>query len=59
MSIINLNKARKAKARDEKRAKEFLNRFHGHNERIDTDSLRLTTQLWLDVCDRLWERAGS
>lgn len=33
---------------------EFLNRFHGHNERIDVDSLRLTTQLWLDVCDRLW-----
>jgi len=34
---------------------EFLNRFHGHNERIDTESLRLTTQLWLDICDRLWK----
>lgn len=33
---------------------EFLNRFHGHNERIDLDSLHLTTRLWLDVCDRLW-----
>ncbi|MFW2384142.1 MAG: M20/M25/M40 family metallo-hydrolase [Acidimicrobiales bacterium] len=33
---------------------EFLNRFHGHNERIDTKSLELTTQLWLDVLDRLW-----
>jgi len=33
---------------------EFLNRFHGHNERIDVDSLRLTTKLWLDVVDRLW-----
>lgn len=33
---------------------EFLNRFHGHNERIDTESLKLTTQMWLDVCDRLW-----
>lgn len=33
---------------------EFLNRFHGHNERIDVESLRLTTKLWLDVCDRLW-----
>ena len=33
---------------------EFLNRFHGHNERIDVKSLELTTQLWLDVCDRLW-----
>lgn len=34
---------------------EFLNRFHGHNERIDVESLRLTTKLWLDVCDRLWD----
>ena len=33
---------------------DFLNRFHGHNERIDIESLRLTTQLWLDVLDRLW-----
>lgn len=33
---------------------EFLNRFHGHDERIDVDSLRLTTQLWFDVFDRLW-----
>jgi acetylornithine deacetylase/succinyl-diaminopimelate desuccinylase-like protein len=32
---------------------EFLNRFHGHNERIDVESLRLTTQLWLNVFDRL------
>ena len=28
--------------------------YHGHNERIDIESLRLTTKLWLDVCDRLW-----
>jgi acetylornithine deacetylase/succinyl-diaminopimelate desuccinylase-like protein len=33
---------------------EFMNRFHGHNERIDIESLKLTTQLWLDVLDRLW-----
>jgi len=33
---------------------EFMSRFHGHNERIDVESLRLTTKLWLDVCDRLW-----
>lgn len=33
---------------------EFMNRFHGHNERIDIESLRLTTKLWLDVTDRLW-----
>ena len=33
---------------------EFMNRFHGHNERIDIESLRLTTKLWLDVVDRFW-----
>lgn len=33
---------------------EFMRRFHGHNERIDVESLRLTTKLWLDVVDRLW-----
>jgi acetylornithine deacetylase/succinyl-diaminopimelate desuccinylase-like protein len=33
---------------------EFGSRFHGHNERIDIESLQLTTELWLNVCDRLW-----
>ena len=33
---------------------EFLRRFHGNNERIDVDSLRLTTELWINVIDRLW-----
>ncbi len=33
---------------------DFLNRFHGHNERIDIDSLALTTRLWSDVFERLW-----
>jgi acetylornithine deacetylase/succinyl-diaminopimelate desuccinylase-like protein len=28
---------------------EYSSRFHGHNERIDVESLRLTTNLWLDV----------
>ena len=28
---------------------EFFRRFHGHDERIDVESLELTTQLWLDV----------
>lgn len=28
---------------------DFGRRFHGHDERIDVDSLRLTTNLWLDV----------
>jgi acetylornithine deacetylase/succinyl-diaminopimelate desuccinylase-like protein len=35
-------------------AGQFFDRFHGHNERIDVASLRMTTQLWLDVADRLW-----
>jgi acetylornithine deacetylase/succinyl-diaminopimelate desuccinylase-like protein len=30
-------------------AGEFGSRFHGNDERIDVESLRLTTQLWLDV----------
>ncbi len=33
---------------------EFFRRFHGHDERIDIESLRLTVGLWLDVVDRLW-----
>ena len=30
-------------------AGDFSSRFHGHNERIDVESLQLTTQLWDDV----------
>ncbi len=30
-------------------AATFGSRFHGNDERIDVESLRLTTQLWLDV----------
>ncbi len=30
-------------------AGDFSQRFHGNDERIDVESLRLTTQLWLDV----------
>jgi acetylornithine deacetylase/succinyl-diaminopimelate desuccinylase-like protein len=29
---------------------EFGSRFHGHNERIDVESLALTTRLWDHVC---------
>lgn len=36
-------------------AGEFNSRFHGHNERIDVESLRLTTALWLDVVETLWD----
>ena len=28
---------------------DFARRFHGHNERIDVESLHLTTDFWLDV----------
>ena len=34
-------------------AAEFGSRFHGHNERIDVESLALTTRLWLDVATDL------
>ncbi len=30
-------------------AESFANRFHGNDERIDVESLRLTTDLWLGV----------
>ncbi|MEZ5261603.1 MAG: M20/M25/M40 family metallo-hydrolase [Acidimicrobiales bacterium] len=33
---------------------DFSRRFHGDDERIDLDSLGLTTQLWLDVTQGLW-----
>ncbi len=34
-------------------AADFGTRFHGNDERIDVESLALTTQLWLDVADDL------
>ncbi len=32
----------------------FASRFHGHDERVDVESLALTTQLWIDVAHRFW-----
>ncbi len=32
---------------------QFASRFHGHDERIDTDSLGLSTELWLGVVEDL------
>jgi acetylornithine deacetylase/succinyl-diaminopimelate desuccinylase-like protein len=32
---------------------EFGSRFHGHDERVDVESLRLTTDLWLGVAREL------
>ena len=34
----------------------FSQRFHGNDERIDVESLRLTTQLWLDVATDFHQR---
>ena len=28
---------------------EFASRFHGNDERVDVDSLALTTELWLEL----------
>lgn len=33
-------------------AGEFASRFHGNNERIDIESLGLTTEAWLALADR-------
>ncbi|HEX8067838.1 MAG TPA: M20/M25/M40 family metallo-hydrolase [Thermoleophilaceae bacterium] len=38
---------------------QFASRFHGHDERIDLESLRLTTRLWLNVVDGLTRESGS
>ncbi len=32
---------------------DFSSRFHGHDERIDLDSLGLSAQLWIDLADGL------
>ncbi|HVF32976.1 MAG TPA: M20/M25/M40 family metallo-hydrolase [Acidimicrobiales bacterium] len=32
---------------------DFANRFHGHDERVDVESLRLTTELWTAVATDL------
>ena len=33
----------------------FAKRFHGHDERVDVESLGLSTQLWIDVAHRFWD----
>lgn len=37
---------------------DFMSRFHGHDERVDVDSLALTTQLWLDVVEHFWDEVA-
>ena len=32
-------------------AEAMAGRFHGNDERIDVESLALTTQAWLEVCE--------
>ncbi len=34
-------------------AETMAGRFHGNDERVDVESLALTTQAWLDVCETL------
>jgi acetylornithine deacetylase/succinyl-diaminopimelate desuccinylase-like protein len=34
-------------------AADFASRFHGHEERVDVESLRLTTDMWLNVVSDL------
>ena len=36
-------------------AEAMAPRFHGNDERVDVESLALTTQAWLDVCELLLE----
>jgi acetylornithine deacetylase/succinyl-diaminopimelate desuccinylase-like protein len=36
-------------------AEAMASRFHGNDERVDVESLALTTQGWLDVCELLLE----
>ena len=38
---------------------EFGSRFHGNDERIDVESLGLTTKLWLGVAEQFWDNAAS
>ena len=44
---------------DRVNASDFMDRFHGHDERVDVDSLALTTQLWIDVVTNFWSRVDS
>jgi acetylornithine deacetylase/succinyl-diaminopimelate desuccinylase-like protein len=34
-------------------AEAMTSRFHGNDERVDVESLALTTQAWLEVCEQL------
>lgn len=34
-------------------ASDFADRFHGHDERVDVESLRLTTDMWIQVVKEL------
>lgn len=35
--------------------KDYATRFHGHDERVDVESLRLTTEMWMHVARTLLE----
>ena len=38
---------------------QFASRFHGHDERIDVDSLGLCTNYWLGGCRTSWANPSS
>ncbi|WP_419839341.1 M20/M25/M40 family metallo-hydrolase [Candidatus Poriferisodalis sp.] len=44
---------------DRVNSNDFMLRFHGNDERVDTESLALTTQLWIDVIENLGDIAAS
>ncbi len=42
---------------DRGNSEDFMSRFHGNDERVDVESLALTTQLWIDVVNN-WDQIG-
>ena len=44
---------------DRVNSSDFMLRFHGNDERVDIDSLALTTQLWIDVVKNLGDAVAS
>lgn len=38
---------------------DLASRVHGHDERIDLESLRLSTRLWLNLVDQMHEGIGD
>lgn len=43
---------------DRVNSSDFMTRFHGNDERVDVDSLALTTQLWIDVVHNIGDASA-